>query len=1017
MRSVTSNAQELLDQNMGTELMVLLEIEWVDGASVYYSDQDISGTETRILEIGGFDTSMMLEGSAASQELNIVLDDTDGVLRGIYNDHDTHKRPASVYLLHKGLSLSDKILVFKGELVTPIQWDEAQRSVTFNVLSKLNSKQVGFSMEEGDFPNIPDEALGKAWPLVFGQVCHLPAVKVRAPRRGYLEDGEGIHDFTLQPRMCQAINIQCPSQPTGSYTKLVRGADNNWTAEAKKTIGPDLECVNRRFGEICRLKDLYDQQIAYENEELEIYNGINFPQNETVEIFIDGATFTGCFSGNTFTVRSRKHPEYDTFDHQECREIPSMAYDMLENMPLWQQRQSGTAWTNEPRTINDMCTTNGTWQIAGHGTHFTPNETQEQAFQNCDEALASTPGLAGGPPTSWDYYDNMESADFFWAPAGSEVYIESESEVLYIVSLIPGTVDGVAAYRTAPNGQTYLTEVPEDYYTVYETDYGGYTVVEIGLTKPLNLYNDQWNDQIYVSFTSDVGPNACDIIEWLVNKYTDLSIDSSSFATAKSYLTNYPNNFYLTNRPDVYRLIQDIAYQSRCSVYIRNDIIYIKYLAVEPTSEKTLSEDDILSGSFTEFLSETEDVYTTHNISWKKSGAAVREDQDNERKIILKYNVDKYGTVEESWNYYTYNIYELVLKSSTFWLIRKANSWKKVKFKLPIKYIDLDVGDCITLNVGQFSNDQVKVIIESMNLDIDSYTIDMVCWTPIRSGETEEYFWAWPSQQNRFQRWPLPGDTHGGGGFNFDVTPPVDHILRGGAHTDDQLIITTGDLHPSDLDDSLPELECELSDYLDFDEVEPEILAKQIAESAARQAMENTIGGGGNPGGDVKTKSIGECNAPNKIYITKLFCRAVGKATALGGSEPGGPCGGPCKESGSGCPCCYGDTWKECIECVSKDSCENLAKWYRARMGDDWFTVGHIYITGVSLETSDETFSEGGGTVVKTGADPDGSAGLGGAASDPYLVWGDPPDDYYDPDNSDGYYGQYDIPPTEEDIC
>jgi hypothetical protein len=957
MRDLTTNASNKLSQNMGTELMVLVEIEWTDGGSIYYSDQDITGARTKVVEMDGFDSSMMLEGSAASQELSIVLDDTDNHIRDIYNSRDIHKRPARVYLLHKGLPLSDKILVFKGELVTPIEWDETQRSVRLNILSKLNSKQVGFSMEEGDFPNIPDEALGKAWPLAFGQVCHLPAVKVRAPRRGYLQEGVGIHDFTLEPRLCQAIKIQCPSQSTGLQFFTERGADNTWNSTQEKTVGPDLECVNRRYGEICRLKDLLDQQKAYEEDTINIYNGVSFPQNTPVTIFIDNATFRGTFSGNTFSVTWRKHPEFDDFDHQSCRDVPAMGYGTVASVPQIggsdDSDETGGYWQVQDYGGGSAAQgASATWVPEGNATYFSANQTDSQAFQSCDEALSSAPGLVGGPKTSWDYYDNMESSSFFWAPAGSEVYMESESEILYIVSLLPGTVDGVAAYRTAPNGFSYLTEVPASYYTVYETDYGGYDVVEIGMNKALPLYNDQWEDQIYVSFTSSVGPNPCDIIEWLVNKYTDLTIDSASFASVKSYLTNYPSNFYLTTRPDVYKLINDIAYQSRCAVYIRNDVIYIRYLSVEPTSERTLGESDILSGSFVEFLSETEDVYTTHNISWQPSGAAVRNDQSIDRKLILKYNVNKYGTVEEDWDYYTYNIYELVLKSGTFWLIRKANSWKKLKFQLPIKHIDLDVGDAVTISMDQFSENDVKVVIESMQVDPDSYTIDVVCWTPIRSGETEEYYWAWPSQQSQYQIWPLAGDNNGGGGYDFDVTPPIGHILLGGEKSEDALIISSGDRHPSDLDDTLPSVECELSDYLNFDEKSPEILAKEIAQSAARQATENQVSGGGNAGGDGGSKeTVDECGTGAgcnyKVIVTWHKSEAQGQAT----SAPG-PCGGPCSCQG-GCPTCYGAQWNVCYTYGSAGIAKSAANYWRSSYGKEigaYWDCNEVAVLGVRVQ-------------------------------------------------------------------
>lgn len=917
MRTVTANAQAYFDQNLGTEYMVILEVEWVEDGGVFYSDQDVDGCQAKILQMGDFDTSMILEGSSDSQDLNIVLDDTDGSIRAIYNSNDIHKRPARVYLLPKGLGLVDKILIFKGELVTPIEWDETQRSASFNILSKLNSNQVGFSMEEGDFPNIPDEALGKAWPLVFGQVCHLPAVKVRAPRRGYLLGGTGIHDFTLDPRICQALKISCPSQSTGIQSTYRQQANNRWNKTTGKTLGPDLECVNRRFGEICRLKDLLEQQLVYEHDSFDVYNGVSFPQDQPVTVFINNALFAGTFSGNTFNVDYRQHPEYATFSHQACRDVPEVSYGTtFQSQGTFGYITDSSFTTSKKfnsRYSND-------WLAHPTDTYFTlDHQPQEQAFANCDAALVATPGMIGGPVDSWSFYDEMREADFFWAPAGTEVYMQDESEILHIVSLLPGTVDGVTAFRTAPNGIRYLTEVPSDYYTVYETDYQGYQVVEIGLNKSLSLYNDQWSDELYVSFTSSIGPNPCDIIEWLVGKYTNLTVDATSFASVKAALTNYPKNFYLTTRPDVYDLIQDIAYQSRCSVYVRNDKVYIKYLPVEPSSERTINETDILSGSFVESLSETEDVYTTHVVTWKKAGTTVQDGKEIDRKIILKYNVDKYGTVEEAWNYYTDNIYELVLKTSTFWLIRKANSWKKVRFKLPIKHMDLDVGDCITLDVAQFSPDQIKIVIEQLTLNTEENTLDIICWTPIRAGETTPYYWAWPAAQAEVAIWPLDGDTNGGAGYNFEVAPPVGHLLLGGSHRDDQLVITTGDRNPSDIGDVITSLNCELSDYINFDEEDPDIIAKQIAQAASRQAMESNMSGGGNSGGasenreDKETCGTGSgCNY--KVDVQWHTSIAQGSARGAGvESAPGGPCGGPCGCLGKGgCPSCYGPIWTVC---------------------------------------------------------------------------------------------------------
>ncbi|GAG65270.1 unnamed protein product, partial [marine sediment metagenome] len=261
-----------------------------------------------------------------SLQLNIELDDTDGHVKDIYLTHDVHKRPAKVYLTYKGLNIADKILLFTGQVVTPFEWDEGKRSLSFTLLSRLEETEVGFSMEEGDFPNIPEEALGEAWPLVFGKVCHIPAVQIRAARRGYLLAGEGMHDFTLHPRICQANNIQCPSANAGSHVSYHQGANNDWSTSTDTQSSPSMECVNRRFGEICKLKDLLDQQMAYEHPTLSIYDGTSFPQGQTVTIWIDGAKFGGSFNGNTFTISDRTHPEYATFNHVACRYIRDRYY-------------------------------------------------------------------------------------------------------------------------------------------------------------------------------------------------------------------------------------------------------------------------------------------------------------------------------------------------------------------------------------------------------------------------------------------------------------------------------------------------------------------------------------------------------------------------------------------------------------------------------------------------------------------------------------------------------------------
>ena len=107
---------------------------------------------------------------------------------------------------------------------------------------------------------------------------------------------------------------------------------------------------------------------------------------------------------------------------------------------------------------------------------------------------------------------------------------------------------------------------------------------------------------LYVSVTSSVGPNPVDIIEWLLAKYTTLTPDATSFNHVRTRLTNYPANFALVERKNVMELVADIAVQSRCVVYVRNDEVYLKYFSEEPTSVATITASDILANTLQDHL-------------------------------------------------------------------------------------------------------------------------------------------------------------------------------------------------------------------------------------------------------------------------------------------------------------------------------------------------------------------------------------------------------------------------------
>jgi hypothetical protein len=895
MRDVPSGIIDNLQQQHGAEPLLIIEVQWVeDGPRVMYSDQKLSGLDypyPRIIQVGNFDMAIQVDGASDSQQINITLDDIDGKLKTLLDSYDIHKRPVWVYQGFQGLTVNHKFLLFKGEISSPVIWNEGERTLSFDVLTRQEDTEVAFSMEEGDFASIPEEAFGKVWPLVFGEVCNMQAVQVRAPLRGIITHGEGIHDFTLPDRICQVCYIQCPSVSTGQRTTLQPDGQGGYEQQTEHTYGPDLECVTYRFEEMCNLEYLLEQQQSYEHLYLNIRGGEEFPQEETITLNIGGGLFTGFFSGPQFRVLERKHPEYDTTEHVACAPVADRSIGLVETYwtGCWKETDTGTAW------------------------YFDINECT--CPEDCDADPVFRQAYEGGPTESQAVYDAMPTSSFFWIPPGTDVYLEDEAEILYIVSLLPATINHVAAYKSQPTGRKLLLEVPSDYYTVYETDYDGYTVTEIGLNKKLSLYDSDWDDELYISLTSDIGPNPVDIIEWLVNKYTNLTIDTDSFDLVRANMTNYPTNFWVKERMNILDLIQDIAYQTRCAVYVRNDVIFIKYLSKEPTSVRTLEASDILVGTFQVSYTPTEDLVTKHSVTWQNGEAGIEDDDEVVRKIILKHNVPKYGVQEESYDYYTQNTYDTILKSATFWLIRRSHTWKIVEFDTPIKHLDLDLFDCITLDLPQFSSTPVKCVITKAQFDNANNTMHFEAWTPIRAGDSEPYFWAWPAEQAAYRRWPLDEETEWADpGYDFNVTPPEDHILSGGDTTQDEnfVVLTSGDRFPSDLDDGPLTVFCEISDFEDVEEEAPEFKALKLAQKTSRQQTEQTMNGdvpaAGQSGGDSdKKKKRTACGQPQYgdgcIYEVIVWYVMPHMAGVTSGKILGGCIGGPCWCLKGGQPC------------------------------------------------------------------------------------------------------------------
>lgn len=760
-RTISANAQTALDTDLGVEPIVVIEIFWAStdgtatGPSSLYADRALeNGTiKGAILDMTDFDEAVQVTGGGQAASFSLTLDDTDGTIKAVFDANDIHKAPVKVWLFPKTddtTFTADKVPIFQGQVNSPVVWSEGQRTLALAIVNRIEDKEVGFSAEEGEFSTLPEELIGQTWPLCFGTTVNVKCLKAVPAISGKLQGGVGIADFTLPTRISLAEAITCPQTPIGFQCKTTVGS-LTYSATCTMAFETDQNCLQARCVEIERLNLMLSEQKSYEYNNITIIGGEEFPQGRRIQLNINGGLFTGKFNGtltsptNVFTITRRQHPDFD----------PS----------------TGTVLTDDfENAIDSACP----------GADY---EAQDSDFTDGTLGPVFT-GLRSSR-ISWENYRTAKASSFFWAGGGSTVALETSKEIIYVANIVPSTILRVAAWRVL-NGNRFLLTVPSKYFTTREVDYGGYSVMEVVFERALSSEDQDsgggWSDDIYVTQISSVGPNTVDIIEWFIDTYTSYSKDSTSFTDVKAALENYPMHFALTTRPNLIHILQDIAQKARCALWQKLDTFYIKYLAEEPTSEATITEDDILTndqgiGSMQISLTDTVDLVTKLTCRWRKDYSL-----DEDFKLILRHNVIKYGTHAREEDYFPYGHLDLVRKSATFWLIRWANTWKRVRFSTSLEFLKLEPFDCITLDLPDVASTTFKAVVEKATLDTTGKQINFDVWTPIRAGETTPYDFAWPAQIAEHSLFPNiqsinSGQAGSGTDPNFSTISPPGHPL------------------------------------------------------------------------------------------------------------------------------------------------------------------------------------------------------------------------------------------------
>jgi len=776
MRDLNANALAEIATTKGIEPVIIVDINW-HGTIVQYADKDVDAIPGKILNVTNLDTIVDITSSSSSQEISITLDDIDGTIKTIIDNYDVHKRDVCVYQWFEGLVATDRFLLFRGKINSPIVWSESERTLSFNVVSNTEDNEIGYSAEEGQFENMPHTVIGQPWPMCFGTTTFSETLRLTARVKGTLADALSFPDFALKARqniIATAVERMEVSIAAGTARTPFDVYANNHIDEIKEKLST--------------VTAVLANQPALNTMPGIITEG-DFPDNSGF-FQIGGITFHGTINGDKFIFSDyNQHPNIADF---------KTTFNALDTkrMTSDNRKYSKKTWPYETSTV---------YQVTRQYGESASPELVGKIISRSEEEYGNG-GTAG------------DNAGYVSIQAGTQISLVADEPQTYVVSIVPGSVLRVSVW-VEKEGRRFLQDIDSDDYTIYTETYGNLTVTFLEIKDALSKKrNFNWSDEIFVTFESDIGPNTVDILQYLIETYSDFTIDAVSFAAVHTKVANYPSHFAITDRKELFTVLKEIAWQARCAIWLKNGVFYIQYLSEEPTPVATITESDIEIETLMLEHTSTEDLVTKMVCNWRESGL-----QDKSYETILRHNVAKYGTHEQTYDFYIYNYVDAVIKSATFWMIRYANTWKKLKFTVPLTLLNIETFDAVTLDFtdNYVASGNVIAMVEDATYNSVDNSINMECWTPVKAGTMAAYLFAYPAGVDANATFPTDWEIQQGyeGGNSpgrDDVTreghsPDIDRedSPRGVRYTDpynlgNRQFYDAGNLTPSDINDVYP---------------------------------------------------------------------------------------------------------------------------------------------------------------------------------------------------------------------
>jgi hypothetical protein len=699
MRQISAAALDKLNTQYGVEPIFVLGVKWVDNYISYYAGKTINDPENnifipgQIIEINNVESILNLDGNQNSVSIDVTLDDQNGELLSLMDNVDIHKRTCYLYQYFDGIALGDMFLLFEGQIVSEISWSDADKTLKFAIVTMFDNYEAGFSPEEGDVLRLREDLVGKAWPMGFGTVIKYPASRITDIPTGVTTEPMGIHDHWLDSQVTRTQQLHDSLMDIAQfYFKAALQALNTGTPEALQAAQENEDAGNAALIAADEAMAKHQDFLAILNEQLS-YD-----------------------KQNTYVLTD--YP----IDLPPAGSSPATEFVVNQNVRVPVPNDYGVFEVGGNYLVGKM-------QKAGNGLSYF-------SFQSVYHAFVESYGqlMLDGPIT-------RGVNDFVYIQAGSNVRYLGSYPVKYVVNIIPSDIIHVYANRTF-EGSTRRMKVPPAYYKKITVRAQSSLVVNgpifaatgIQLHRPLSTYfNEHWDDEIFVTFKSSIGSDFQSILTYIVRTFTIYDVDTDSLATIPAFNLN----FAITDLKDVLTMIREICYQCKVGVTLKSGKFYFVYLPKLTTPVMTITITDLIEGSLTFSFTPTENLITKMVGTWK-----IDHSDPKDNRIVIRYNVPKYGTLTQEQSFYVFNVAKAVEATMSFWLYRKGNSWKRLKFQVPIKFLPLETFDIITLQsnftseYGIASGANINAVVQNVTYNANDNVVDIELELPIKLGKT-----------------------------------------------------------------------------------------------------------------------------------------------------------------------------------------------------------------------------------------------------------------------------------------